>query len=249
MHGQPGTRGGIRSLTAWPQVPASYARRPATTRSATEEQGTLTATSAHGRPSGMWPFGLLRSVLAACAAIVLAACGVLVPAHAHQPSGPASARRRPAAVHSTPSAGPGIYQLLPFTQQQLTSAATLAGRFTALYGTYRYNQPPASYLARLKPLTTSSFQTALAQGAAAPGLLQQRAHGKATATSSATVTAIRDIAGTSITFLVTAEQHTTTAGVTRQHTQDYAVTVTTTAGTWKVYAIELASAGQAGGTP
>jgi hypothetical protein len=152
-------------------------------------------------------------------------------------------------VNSTPSAGPGIYRLLPFTQQQLTSAATLAGRFTALYGTYRYNQSLASYLARLKPLTTSSLQTALAQGAAAPGLLQQRAQGKTTATTRATVTAIRDIAGTSITFLVTADQHTTTAGVTRQHTQDYAVTVTSTAGAWKVYAIELASAGQAGSMP
>ncbi len=249
MHGQPGTRRSLRPFTAWPQVPASFARRLATTRRAPEEQDAQMATNAHGRPSSAWPFGLLRSVLAACAALVLAACGVLVPAHAHQPSGPASVRRRTAAVHSTPPASPSIYRLLPFTQQQLTSAATLAGRFTALYATYRYNQPLASYLARLKPLTTSSFQTALAQGAAAPGLLQQRAQGKITATTSATVTAIRDIAGTSITFLVTADQHTTTAGVTRQHTQEYAVTVTTTAGIWKVYAIELASAGQAGGMP
>lgn len=197
----------------------------------------------------MWPLGFLRSVLSACAAFVLAACGVLLPAHAHQTSAPASAGRRPSAVHSAPPAGPDIYRLLPFTQQQLTSAATLAGRFTALYGTYRYNQPLTAYLARLKPLTTSSFQAVLAQGAAPPGLLQQRARGKTTATSSAAVTAIRDIAGTSITFLVTADQHTTTAGVTRQHTQDYAVTVTTTAGTWKIYTIELASVGQAGGMP
>jgi hypothetical protein len=197
----------------------------------------------------MWLFGLLRSVLAACAAFVLAACGVLVPAHAHQPSGPASAGRRPVAVHSAPPASPGIYRLLPFTQQQLTTAAAVAGRFTALYGTYRYNQPLASYLTRLKPLTISSLQTALAQGAAAPGLLQQRARGKTTATTSATVKAIRDIAGASITFLVATDQHTTTAGVTHQHTQDYAVTVTATAGIWKVYAIELASAGQAGGMP
>jgi hypothetical protein len=249
MHSQPGTRRSTGALTAWPWVPASFTGRPATTRPAPEEQGTLTATHAHGRSSGMWLFGFLRSVPAACAAFVLAACGVLVPAHAHQPSGPASAGRRPIAVHSTPLAGPCIYRLLPFTQQQLSSAAALAGKFTALYGPYRYNQPLASYLARLKPLTTSSFQAVLAQGAAAPGLLQQRAQGKTTATTSATVTAIRDIAGTSITFLVTADQHTTTAGVTRQHTQDYAVTVTATAGTWKVYAIELASAGQAGGMP
>jgi hypothetical protein len=152
-------------------------------------------------------------------------------------------------VHSTPPASPGSYRLLPFTQQQLTSAAALAGKFTALYGTYRYNQPLAAYLARLKPLTTSALQAVLAQGAVAPGLLQQRGQGKSTVTTSATVTAIRDIAGTSITFLVTAAQHTTTAGITRQHTQDYAVTVSITAGTWKVYAIELASAGQAGGMP
>jgi hypothetical protein len=152
-------------------------------------------------------------------------------------------------VNSTPPASPDIYRLLPFTHQQLTTAAALAGKFTALFGTYRYDQHLASYLARLKPLTTSSLQAALAQGAAAPGLIQQRTHGKTTATTSATVTAIRDIAGTSITFLVTADQRTTTAGVTHQRTQDYAITVTTTAKTWKVYAIELASAGQAGSMP
>lgn len=249
MHGHPGTPRGIRPLTAWPAVSVSRTCRTVRTRPAPEEQGTQTAANEHGRPSSARLFGFLRCIPAVCAAFVLAACGVLVPARAHQPPGLPSAGRRPAAMHNTPSAGPGIYRLLPFTQQQLTSAATLAGRFTALYCTYRYNQPLASYLARLKPLTTTSFQTALAQGAAAPGLLRQRDQGKTTATSSATVTAIRDIAGTSITFLVAADQHTTTAGVTHQHTQDYAVTVIITAGIWKVYAIELASVGQAGGMP
>jgi hypothetical protein len=249
MHSQPGARRSIGTLTARPTIAVSYARRPATTRSAPEEQDARTVTTAYVRPSSAWLFGFLRCILAACAAFVLAACGVLIPARAHQPAGLSSAGRRPATAPSTPPASPGIYRLLPFTQQQLTTAAALAGRFTTLYGTYRYNQPLASYLTRLKPLITSSLQTALAQGAAAPGLLQQRAQTKTTATTSATVTAIRDIAGASITFLVTADQHTTTAGVTHQHTQDYAVTVTTTAGTWKVYAIELASAGQAGGMP
>ena len=249
MHSRPGPRRRIGTLTAWPQVPASFARRPPAKCPAPGGQDTQTAANTRDRPSNARLFGLLRCIPAVCAAFVLAACGVLVPARAHQPPGPASAGRRPTAVRRTLSAGPGIYRLLPFTQQQLTSAATLAGRFTARYGTYRYNQPLTAYLARLKPLTTSSFQAVLAQGAAAPGLLQQRAQGKTTATTSATVTAIRDIAGTSITFLVTADQHTTTAGVTHEHTQIYAVTVTTTAGTWKVYAIELASAGQAGGMP
>jgi len=120
---------------------------------------------------------LLKAAAAGCVAITLAACGVLRPAPASQPQHQPAPASRPAAAAAPPASGDG-YALLPFTRQQLTEAAALAGQFTALYGTYRYDQPPAAYLARLEPLTTSALQSALAQGFTAPGLIQQRTTGK-----------------------------------------------------------------------
>lgn len=191
---------------------------------------------------------LLKAAAAGCAAITLAACGVLRPAPARQPQHQPAPASRPAAV-AAPSASGDVYALLPFNRQQLTAAAALAGQFTALYGTFRYDQPPAAYLARLEPLTTGALRAALAQGFTAPGLIQQRTTGKESAVSATAVTAIRDIAGSSVTFLVTARQDITIGGAASQVTTGYAVTVALTAGTWKVYAIELATAGQAGSIP
>ncbi len=226
------------SLAAQPPFPACLrARNPG--RQASHANGT----TAHGCPASCgasWPPARYsRSPPAA-------PCCPLLPTG---PPRPATPGRSPAAAGSTQSADPGIYRLLPFTGQQLAAAAALTRRFTALYGTYRHDQPPASYLARLEPLTTSSLQAALALGATAPGLLQERAQEKATVTSTATVTAIRDITGTSITFLVTADQDATTADVTHHSAQDYAITVAMAASTWKVYAIEPADTGQAGSMP
>jgi len=188
---------------------------------------------------------LRKAAAAGCVAITLAACGVLRSAPASQPQHQPAPASRPPAAAAPPASGDG-YALLPFARQQLTAAAALAGQFTALYGTYRHDQPPAAYLARLEPLTTSTLQAALAQGFTAPGLIQQRTAGKDNAVSTAAVTAIRDIGGTSVTFLVTARQDITSVGAASQVTTRYAVTVTLTAGTWKVYAIELATDGQAG---
>ncbi len=103
------------------------------------------------------------------------------------------------------------------------------------------NPPVAS-----RVLTTSVLQAALEQGFTAPGLSQQRTTGKENAVSTAAVTAIRDIGGTSVTFLVTARQDLAAAGAASQVTIRYAVTMTLTAETWKVYAIDLATDGQAG---
>jgi hypothetical protein len=118
----------------------------------------------------------------------------------------------------------------PLTAAQLTAARAAAGRFTALYGTRAYRQPAVDWLARLAPLDTPALQARLAT---APGL----AGGQAAVTSKATVTAVRAITGASVTFLVRAAITTTAPGSGTAGDQDYAVTVTLSAGTWQAASI------------
>lgn len=157
-------------------------------------------------------------------------------------SADASPRRTPTSV----PAGTGIYRLLPLTADQLTAAAHIAAMFTSYYGTYSWTQPPPAYTGRLRPYASAGLQSELADGAAAPGLLQQRARDHASATSTATVTAIRDIAGTTVTFTVTARQTSRSHGTERTSVTEYAVTIAPGADGPVAYDIEPAAAGQAG---
>jgi hypothetical protein len=102
--------------------------------------------------------------------------------------------------------------------------------------------PPAVWLA-------PGLQAALADAATAPGLLQLRDRQHASATCTATATAIRDIASAAITVLVTARQVTRSQGAAHTGVQDYAVTLAPYRSSWQVYDIEPVTAGQAGSTP
>jgi len=139
--------------------------------------------------------------------------------------------------------------MLPVTAGQLAGATTIADEFTVLYGTYSYTQPASAWLALLQPYTAPSLQTALTEAATAPGLLQLRRRQHAIATCTATATAIRDIASTAITVLVTARQTTRTQGTAHTTLQDYAITLASSGTGWQVYDIEPTAAGQAGSTP
>jgi hypothetical protein len=197
---------------------------------------------------------------AACAACALAglAAGRLLAdtptassptAHAGPPAH-ATPLQRPSPPAGTARPGsPDVYRLLPVTAAQLAAAAATAAAFTRLYGTYSYTQPASAYLAHLRAYTALTLQAALADAATAPGLLRLRGRQHASATCTTTITAIRDIASTAITVLVTARQTTRTQATTHTTTQDYAVTLAPSGSGWQVYDIEPATAGQAGSTP
>ena len=174
-------------------------------------------------------------------------------AHAAHPatSAPAPApSSSPVAPASPVPSGPGvnIYQLLPFTQADLTDAAGVVRRFCSDYATYSYTESADSYVGRMRSLITSELAATLAQDYATPGVAQTRTQQKQTATGSGAITALRAFGASSLTFLVTLNQKTYStpqSGKTTAHTAsgDYAITIARSGSGWQVNDIQLASAG------
>jgi len=174
-------------------------------------------------------------------------------AHAAHPatSAPAPApSSSPVAPASPVPSGPGvnIYQLLPFTQADLTDAAGVVRRFCSDYATYSYTESAGSYVGRMRSLITSELAATLAQDYATAGVAQTRTQQKQTATGSCAITALRAFGASSLTFLVTLNQKTYStpqSGKTTAHTAsgDYAITIARSGSGWQVNDIQLASAG------
>ncbi len=196
-----------------------------------------------------------QKALFAVVVVVLAGLGVLLLAphgsHPHaspsasaQPSAPAAGSPSIAAVPSpTGSTNVNIYQWLPFTQTELGQAAAVATEVTTDYNTFTYTESAASYVARMNGLITSQLSQTLKNGYATLGVAQTRTSQKQVSSGTATIDSIRTFGSSSITFVVTATQKlTSNQGSTTSSTQ-YAVTVTGQGGTWQVYDIEPATAG------
>ncbi|WP_207935679.1 hypothetical protein, partial [Actinomadura sp. KC216] len=159
---------------------------------------------------------------------------------------PSSATPSPA---TTAAATAEVTELLPLTQQQLTAAIRLAVGFTTAYGSHRYDRPPQTYLARLRPMTTPELYAALARAANTPSLQTQRTRDHETAAAHATATKIRTIGASSLILLIDVQQDITTTAGRRQRTQHLAVTtVRTGQDGWAVHDIQPANAGNAGDT-
>src|SRR5262249_47974919 len=119
-------------------------------------------------------------------------------------SAPAPAPSSPAAPASpVPGQGVNIYQLLPFSQADLTQAAGVVRRFCADYATYSSTESAGSYVGRMRGLVTPELAATLAQDFATPGVAQTRTQQKQTATGSGVITALRAFGASSLTFLVT----------------------------------------------
>lgn len=149
---------------------------------------------------------------------------------------------------TTSAADLGIYQLLPFSRQEFGRAAGLAQGFVAAYGTYRYDEKPATYVKRLAGMTDEELRTQLARGAATAGIVEQRKRDREVATGTASVDAVRNISKSSIIFLVTGRQQVSRAGKTSEDSEQYAVTVSRDGDDWTVYSFAPADEGQAGDT-
>lgn len=198
-----------------------------------------------------------RKLLFAALVVLLAAAGIFLTvggggrrhpgaAHASAPPSAAPVRTPPSPVVSGPPPSPGsydIFSMLPFTRQDFNTAADVARRFTVAYGTYRYDETPQAYIARLQPLVTADLAAQLQRDSAAPGILQQRQQDKEISTSAARLDAIRDFEKDQIIFLVTGTQHISKGGNASDSTEQYAVTVTRSGGGWVVYAFQPADVG------
>lgn len=156
---------------------------------------------------------------------------------------PAPATPQPSAT--APAGTAGIYRWLPFTPAELTSAATVATRFSDLYGTFSYTESATGYVQRMRNVITSQLSQVLARAYATPGVAGTRVRQKQVSTGTSSISALRAFGSGSITFIIAIHQKITGTGGVSRSTGQYAVTVTGSGGSWQVSDIELASAGNA----
>jgi hypothetical protein len=201
-----------------------------------------------------------RSAVFALVVIALAALGyyLVVPAvtHSHGSAQPAAS---PSVTPSTPATssataptvtasaadagGVNIYAWLPFTQQDLTSAASVATRVSVDYNTFTYTENATDYVAAMGGLVTDQFAATLRAAYQIPGVAQLRRSQQQVSTGTAAINSLRAFGPSSMTFIVTAGQRLTTAKGTSSGSTQYAVTVTGSGSSWQVSDIELESAG------
>ncbi|MFC5187339.1 hypothetical protein [Actinomadura harenae] len=205
-----------------------------------------------------------RKILFGVLVVALAAVGVYLTA-----ASPSQHKSAPRAARSTPVTGGGpaapasppagissqvdsgnfdVYRLLPFGRQEFATAADTAQRFVAAYGTYRFDEQPQAYAARLQPLVNDQVGQQITQGFAAPGIQQQRQQDHTVATCTASLDQVRDIGNNSIIFLVTGKQQISKSGGGSNDSRQWAVTVARDGNALKVSAFEPADVGQAGDT-
>ncbi len=193
--------------------------------------------------------------------VVLAALGyyLVVPAltrshgHAHAAGTPSpaasvqpeAASAPPPALASSPAVAQGvnIYAWLPFTQQDLADAASVATRFGVDYDTYSYTESAAAYVTRMASLITGELAATLRSAYVTQGVATLRTSQKQVSTGTAVIDSLRAFGPSSLTFVITASQRLVSTGGTTNGSTQYAVTVTGSGSTWQVSDIELESAG------
>jgi hypothetical protein len=202
-----------------------------------------------------------RSAVFAVVVVVLAVLGyfLVVPALTHSHSSAQAATSPsavPPAVTSAPPAvvptvtasaaaagGVDIYSWLPFTQQDLAAAASVAVQFSIDYNTFTYTETAAGYVARMGGLVTGQLASTLQTEYQTPGVAKLRTSQQQVSTGTAAITSIRAFGPSSLTFIVNAGQRLVTTNGTTSGSTQYAITVTGAGSTWQVSDIELQDLG------
>jgi transcription elongation factor len=164
------------------------------------------------------------------------------PASAATPAG-TSGSSAPAAVSSSGTPAVNIYGWLPFTQQDLASAAAAATQFGTDYETWSYTESAAAYTGKMAGVVTSELAQTLKNAYSTLGVAQVRSSQKQVSAGSAVIDTLRTFGSASITFVVTAAERLASTKGTSNTTTQYAVTVTQNGGAWQVNDIEPATAG------
>lgn len=160
------------------------------------------------------------------------------------PSTPAAAPSTAApAATDVPAGTVNIWNWLPFTQQDLADAASVATQFSVDYDTFTYTETPAAYIGKMNGLIASGLAGSLQNAYALPGVAQLRKSQQQVATATATIQSLRAFGDSSLTFIVSIAQRMVTSQGTSNGSQQYAVTLTGNGGSWQVSDIELASQG------
>lgn len=152
----------------------------------------------------------------------------------------------PAGTTSVGKGQANIYDWLPFTPADLTSAAKITLSFAADYGTWSYTESYKAYVAKMKALITPELATTLGATYAPPGVQAQRTAQKQVSAGRAGITQLAAYGPGSITLDVSIAQKLTSTAGTQTSTKSYAVTLVSSASGWEVNDIELAKAGNFG---
>ncbi|MEV0998341.1 hypothetical protein [Nonomuraea sp. NPDC050202] len=197
-----------------------------------------------------------RGVAFAAVVVVIAAVGIYLtmwPDSSDQatPEPEASIATSSAVASSTPlataSAAPfDIYAYLPMQKEQLAAAADLAERFTAAYGTFRYDEDPAAYAERLKVYTTPELAGTLTRTVTSAGFVEQNRVDQTVSTATARLKEIRQVEKSSVVFVITASRQVTAKSGNRLAQEEYAVTVSQLGADWRIYDILPSTEGQEG---
>jgi hypothetical protein len=168
-------------------------------------------------------------------------------ASAAGPAGPATSAPPPTVTASPATAGGtggvNIYSWLPFTQQDLADAASVAVRFSVDYNTYSYTESPKAYTDAMGGLITSQLATTLQAAYATPGVARLRTGERQVSTGTAAIGSLRAFGPSSMTFVVDTTQHLVTSVKTSNASAQYAVTLTGSGASWQVSDIEPSNAG------
>lgn len=201
--------------------------------------------------------------------IVLAAFGIYIATTGDRPANKPAAQSSSAPVQPPPSVAPptaapgastapppegstsakgqaNIYDWLPFSQSDLTSAAHAALTFAADYGTWSYTESPGAYVGKMNGVVTGQLASTLKSSYGTPQTASQRTKNKQQSKASGGITQIRSFSSgsRSITFLVNIAETLTSSGQSPQtSTTQYAITCVPGPGNWEVNDIEYASAG------
>jgi hypothetical protein len=200
-----------------------------------------------------------RSAVFVLVVAVLAALGyyLVAPAVTHSHGSPSAAT--PASTPTVPgtapaaaptvsasaaaAGGPDIYAWLPFTQQNLAAAASVAVRFSVDYNTFTYTESATAYVGAMGALVTGELAGTLQAAYQIPGVAKLRTSQKQISTGTAVISSLRAFGASSMTFIVTTGQRLVTSHGTSNASTQYAVTVTGSGSSWQVSDIELESAG------
>jgi hypothetical protein len=158
------------------------------------------------------------------------------------PAGGTATATAPAPAVTAPG-GVDIYAWLPFTQQDLAAAASVAVRFSVDYNTYTYTETAADYVGAMGGLITGQLASTLRAAYQIPGVASLRKSQQQVSTGTAVIDSLRAFGPSSMTFIVTAGQRLATTKGTSSGSTQYAVTVTGSGSSWQVSDIELESAG------
>ena len=201
-----------------------------------------------------------RRAVFAAVIIALVALGyyLVVPAVTHSraqavpsPTATPSATARSVAPVPTVTASPAdagspdIYAWLPFTQQNLAAAASVAVRFSVDYNTFTYTESATDYVGAMRGLITGQLAATLRAAYQTPGVASLRTSQQQVSTGTAVINSLRAFGPSSMTFIVTTGQRLATTHGTSSGSTQYAVTVTGSGSSWQVSDIELESAGNA----